>query len=108
MATGKDKAECKLMIPPALLKRAFGTPESTQIGFAGTGTYDFEDSNLDLYRLIDYKQTDLYYGLNKDDDFYTTKKNLLKPIHKRNKKWPTIEEFWACEDPKPFRLLAGE
>lgn len=27
--TGKDKAECKLMIPPALLKRAFGTPDKT-------------------------------------------------------------------------------
>lgn len=27
--TGKDKAECKLLIPPALLKRAFGTPDKT-------------------------------------------------------------------------------
>ena len=27
--TPKDKAVCKLMIPPALLKRAFGTPIET-------------------------------------------------------------------------------
>lgn len=33
---------------------------------------------------------------------------MKKPIHKRSKKWPTIEEFWASEDPKPFRLLASE
>jgi hypothetical protein len=53
--TGKDKAECKLLIPPALLRRAFGFPEKTTIGFQGTGNYDFEDSNLDLYRIFDYK-----------------------------------------------------
>jgi hypothetical protein len=27
VATGKDKAVCKLMIPPALLKKAFGFPD---------------------------------------------------------------------------------
>jgi hypothetical protein len=43
------------MIPPALLKRAFGFPGLTSIGAAGSGTYDFEDTNLDLYRIIDYK-----------------------------------------------------
>mgnify|MGYP006879141134 CR=1 FL=1 len=29
VVTGKDKAVCKLLIPPALLKRAFGTPDRT-------------------------------------------------------------------------------
>lgn len=29
IVTGKDKAVCKLMIPPSLLKRAFGTPDRT-------------------------------------------------------------------------------
>jgi hypothetical protein len=28
-ATGKEKAVCKLMISPALLKRAFGHPDKT-------------------------------------------------------------------------------
>ena len=55
VATGKEKAECKLMIAPALLKRAFGFYDKTNIGFAGTGNYDFEDANLDLFRLHDYK-----------------------------------------------------
>lgn len=54
-ATGQDPACCKLMIPPALLKRAFGFPDKTQTGITGSGNYDFEDSNLDLYRLHDYK-----------------------------------------------------
>lgn len=55
--TGKDKAECILKLPPALLTKAFGTPDSSTTGFTGTGYYDFEDSNLDLYRILDYKQT---------------------------------------------------
>ena len=53
--TGKSRAVCKLMIPPALLKRAFGFPGETETGFTGTCSYDFEDSNLDLYRIHDYK-----------------------------------------------------
>lgn len=107
-ATGKEKAECRLMIPPALLRRAFGFPDKTLTGFAGTGNYDFEDSNLDLFRLHDYKQTDLYHGLNREDHFYMSEKNMKKPDHKRLKKWPTIEEFWNCNEPKPFRLLATD
>lgn len=107
-ATGKEKAVCKLMIPPALLRRAFGFPDKTQIAFAGTGNFEFEDSNLDLYRIHDYKQTDFYHGLNREDSFYLSEKNLKKPDHKRSKKWPTIEEFWNCEEPRPFRLLASD
>ena len=107
VATGKEKAECKLMIPPALLKRAFGFPDKTNIGFAGTGNYDFEDANLDLFRIHDYKQTDFYHGLNREDSFYTSERNLKKPDHKRSKKWPTIEEFWNLDEPMPFRLLCS-
>ncbi len=33
---------------------------------------------------------------------------MKKPDHKRTKKWPTVEEFWKCEEPKPFRLLASD
>ena len=87
------------MIPPALLKRAFGTPDKSQSGFAGTGLFDFEDSNLDLYRLVDYKKTTWYHGLNREDEFYLKTKNLKKPEHKRKRKWPTPDEFWASEEP---------
>jgi hypothetical protein len=108
IAAPKDKAVCKLLIPPALLKRAFGFPDETQMGHEVTGMYDFEDTNLDLYRLIDYKQTDFYWGLNREDGHYNSTKNLKKPEYKRRKKWPTIEEFWTCEEPKPFRLMTSE
>ena len=37
-----------------------------------------------------------------------TERNLRKPEHKRLKKWPTIEEFWSCEEPKEFRLLCSD
>ena len=58
----KDKAVAKLLIAPALLKRAFGTPNSSHIGFSVTGIYHFEDKNLSLFALHDYKQTDFYHG----------------------------------------------
>ena len=70
--------------------------------------YDFEDSNLDLYRLMDYKQTDWYHGIHREDDHYTSERNMRKPEHKRLRKWPSIDEFWATEEPRPFRLLASE
>ena len=37
VTAGKDDAVCKLMIPPALLKRAFGSPDSSELGWTVTG-----------------------------------------------------------------------
>lgn len=37
-----------------------------------------------------------------------SERNLKKPDHKRSKKWPSIEEFWALDEQKPFRLLCSE
>jgi hypothetical protein len=51
----KDKAVAKLLIPPALLKKAFGTPNDSHIGFSVTGIYHFEDKDLCMYCLHDYK-----------------------------------------------------
>ena len=70
VTAGKEDAVCKMMIPPALLKRAFGTPDSSDLGWWVTGQYDFEDANLDVYRIMDYKKTDLYHGLNREDEWY--------------------------------------
>jgi hypothetical protein len=69
---GGPKQGCirKILIPPALLVKAFGMPASTRTGFAGTGEYDFEDNNLDVYNLCDYKQTDFYWGFNREDEYY--------------------------------------
>jgi len=46
--------------------------------------------------------------LNREPKFYNHPKNLKKPAHKRNKPWPTVDEFWASEEPVSFRLMASE
>ena len=104
----KDKAVAKLMIAPALLKRAFGTPNESHIGFSVTGIYHFEDKDLSLYCLHDYKQTDFYHGMNRDDEFYDTVKNMKRPEYRRKRKWPTLDEFWESDTPVQFRLLADD
>lgn len=52
---GKMPCVCKVMLPPALLVKAFGMPTETRTGFDGTGEFDFEDSNLDMFNLADYR-----------------------------------------------------
>ena len=99
---GKMPCTCKVMLPPALLVRAFGLPSETKTGFEGTGEYDFEDTNLDCFNLADFKQTDFYWGLNREDEYYD--KYITLPPHKRRRKWPTIEEFWTTMEPKEFKL----
>jgi hypothetical protein len=50
----------------------------------------------------------MYHGFNRDDEFYEGMKNLRKPIHRRKRKWPTLDEFWADEEPKFFRLACDD
>jgi hypothetical protein len=52
---GKAVAVAKIMISPAALIRTFGDPDSTEIFYSGTGQFDFEDGNLDLFCLYDYR-----------------------------------------------------
>jgi len=52
---GKTFGVAKLMISPAALIRTFGDPDSTEIFYSGTGQFDFEDGNLDLFCLYDYR-----------------------------------------------------
>ena len=58
------------MLAPALLVKAFGTPGTTRTGFEGTGEFDFEDNNLDIFNICDYKKTDFYWGQNREDEYY--------------------------------------
>lgn len=69
---GSPKEGChrKLMLVPSLLIKAFGTPKPSRTGFFGSGEYDFEDNNLDLFNIYDYKQTTFYWGLNREDEYY--------------------------------------
>ena len=83
-------------------------PETSQIMHAGTGEYWFEDTNLDCYSLFDYKQTELYHGLNREDEWYESRKNLAKPEWRRKKKMPSIKEFWDSWDLKEFRLVCDD
>jgi hypothetical protein len=87
---GGHKEACNRIIelPPALIVRAFGLPTQSRMGFTGTGEYDFEDVNFDVYNICDYKQTDFYHGLNREDQYY--EKELSKRPHLRKRKWPTV------------------
>ncbi len=79
-------------------------PSEGRTGFDGSGEYDFEDNNLDLFNIAEYRQTQLYWGYNREDEYY--EKELSKRPHKRQKKWPTIEEFWTCTEPREFKMFA--
>ena len=102
----KGPNSAKLLISPKALRHTFGTPDPPRDGIWCTGEYHFEDNNLDLYKLYDFKQTDLFHGVNREDEFYTTPKNMRKPLHKRKRKWPSINEFWDMEEPVIFKLVA--
>lgn len=103
---GKQKCVRKVQLVPALLVKAFGLPTPSETGFEGSGEYTFEDNNLDIFNIADYKQTDFYHGLNRPegDAFYHSEKNLKKPPHRRSRPWPTIQEFWESTEPKEFKL----
>ena len=88
--------------------KVFGIPDESSYAVVSTGEFNFEDNNLDCYKVFDYKQTDFYHGLNREDDYYTSPRNLRKPFHKRKRKWPTVEEFWNSEEPFEFKLTADE
>lgn len=96
------------MLSPAAMIRCFGWPNTSEVLMHGSGQYDFEDSNLDAFSIFDYKQTTLYHGLNREDEYYDTLKNLRKPPQSRKRKWPSLEEFWESEEPKPFRFIADD
>lgn len=106
--SGRHPAVAKLKIAPADLIKVFGSPDPSAIMFQGTGEYNFEDNNLDLFSLFDYKQTDFFHGINREEDYYVTKRNLKRPMHKRKRQWPTVDEFWTSTEPKEFKLTADE
>jgi hypothetical protein len=94
------------MVPPALLIRAFGHPGPSRSGFVTTGEFDFEDQNFDVYNLCDFKKTQGYWGLNQDDKYY--EKYVNKAPHKREHRWPTVEEFWSSMEPAEFKIYATD
>jgi hypothetical protein len=92
------------MIAPATLARAFGYSQGTKNEHIATGSYTFEDSNLDCFHIYDYKQTTEYWGMPRDNAYYDNKANYSRPIHRRKHRYPTPEVFWKMEEPKLFKI----
>lgn len=95
-------------VAPVDLIKTFGKPCEAMIFFDATGEYNFEDNNLDQFALFDYRQTDLYHGLNREDSYYVSPKNLARPPYHRKRKYPSVQEFWESTEPMPFRLIADD
>ena len=108
MHDAKHPPVAKFLLAPATVWKVFGMPDEPTIGIHGTGEYNFEDNNLDCYKLYDYKQTDLYHGLNREEEWYTSPKNMAKPLKKRKVKYPSVDEFWNSTEPVEFKLAADE
>lgn len=87
---GQHPAVALITVAPATLIKAFGRPDNGACFDTSTGEFNFEDNNLDCFCLFDYKQTDLYHGMNREDDFYTADKNMKKSPRFRKRKWPTV------------------
>ena len=102
---GRRHGPGNLWFAPADLVKVFGSPDDSRTPHTGTGEYNFEDNNLDCFCIFDYKQTDLYYGLNREDEYYNNPKNLRLPLHKRKKKRPSVQEFWTSDQLFEFRFV---
>jgi len=105
---GRHPGPGNMWLVPRDLVKAFGAPADSQDIQTGSGEYHFEDSNLDAFSLFDYKQTDLYWGLNREDEYYQRPANLRRPLHRRRRKWPTAEEFWASDRLHELRLVCDD
>lgn len=89
-------------LSPKNLINAFGLPYNA-ICDECTGSYYFEDENLDVYLIIDWKQTQSFWGYNYNDEFYAEQAERVHP-NVQERKWPSYEEFWEITEPKEFRI----
>ena len=71
-----------------------------------TGEWTFEDSNLDLFLIYDFRQTQTYWGC--PDPTFDYEHQFKVPRHKRKKIWPTEDEFWAGTEPVEFRVRGSK
>lgn len=106
MGSARNLAQGTVLIAPADMVKVFGLPEIGELHSHVTGIFSFEDNNLDMFSLYDFKTTQAYHGLNREDEYYDNAKNLRKPLHKRKRRMPTVEEFWNQTEPYSFRIAA--
>jgi len=69
------------MAAPADLMKLWGLPKKGEMHTHVTGTYNFEDNNLDVFTIFDFKVTTCYWGMNREPEYYDNAKNLRKPLH---------------------------
>jgi len=87
----------KIQLVPKELERVFGMRDSESHGLDSSGSYMFMDSNMDPFLIAEYRNTQLYHGLNREQEWYDKHRNLTP--FKRPKKYPTPSEFWDLEEP---------
>jgi len=92
----------KIKISPVKLIKRFGQP-GNPIESDMTGTYFFQDSNLDVFVLFDWQQTTKTWGVNLSDELYLKQEENTLPLH-RKIKFPTPDEFWKLEEPQLFKF----
>jgi len=95
----------KIILSPTQLIHCFGDP----IWYSAnkwSGFYIFEDNNLDLFIIAEPNITTFGRGENKDDRYYEEQKKKIK-IQKRDKKWPSPEEFWETDAQHEFFVYAS-
>lgn len=95
-----------IKLAPADLVKTFGSP-SESASHESTGEYTFEDNQLDLFVIAEYKQTQHYRGYDREDAYYERQESMLHE-HKRKPRYPTEEDFWAKEEPVEFKLWCAD
>lgn len=96
---------CKIIASPKAVQHIFGVGHSPDCnGKHSTREYYFEDSNLDLFALYDFKSTTDFWG---ENDPNRKPQDHLAP-KRRKLDYPTPEEFWASDEPHPFRVNCSQ
>ena len=93
-----------IQLNPRKLKEKFSLPDKS-INQHNTGHYYFQDNDLNVYLLFDYKQTTMTYGENLSDDLLKsqTEKEINPKYHIL--KSLTKEEFWNSDEERSFKIL---
>eukprot|EP01017_Pseudomicrothorax_dubius_P045884 TRINITY_DN8011_c0_g1_i5.p1 TRINITY_DN8011_c0_g1~~TRINITY_DN8011_c0_g1_i5.p1 ORF type:complete len:299 (+),score=71.93 TRINITY_DN8011_c0_g1_i5:75-971(+) len=92
----------KVLASPALVIKVFGRGNDPSRNRHATMEWDFEDDNLDVFLLYDYKATTRHWGPNLADYPYDNQSHIQP--RKRRSRHPTYEEFWASNELHEFRF----
>lgn len=94
----------KITISPAKLRKRFYEPND-YVNSDISGCYYFEDNNLDVFMLYEFRQTTMSYGENYPDEMLIKQEQLRIYPKRRYVKLPSRIEFWDSEEPKEFRIM---